>query len=394
MKRLQRLSSKREKLVIGLMSGTSADGIDAALVRITGSGLETKLEPMIHRSYPYPPGLRRAILEASLPPAGTVDTICRLNFLLGELFARAALDLAGEAGIAMTEVDLIGSHGQTVHHLPRPEDFFGYPVRATLQIAEPAVIAKRTGVVTVADFRPADIAVGGSGAPLIPYFDYLIFHSEEKSRVVLNLGGIANLTVLKKAGRLEEVIAFDTGPGNMIIDGVADRLFGHSYDRDGSIASQGKISRPLLEKVLSHPYFAMGPPKSTGREEFGGVFLQNFVEQSRKLGLDNEDVVATATAIVAETVWGSCQKFVVPTCPLEEVIVSGGGANNTALMKFLNERFNEIPVTTSSEYGIPADAKEAICFAVLANETISGNPSNCPGATGAEKPTILGKICL
>ena len=391
MNRLQTLIAKPEKLVIGLISGTSLDGVDAALVQISGAGLATGLQLRHFCSFPYPEGLRGELLELSTPGRGSVDQLCRMNVLLGEIFADAVLQLLDEAGVSAGEVDLIGSHGQTMHHLPAPVTRYGYALRATLQLAEPAVIARRTGIVTVADFRPADLAAGGEGAPLVPYFDFLRFRSPEKTRVLLNLGGIANLTLLKQNAALEGLIAFDTGPANMVIDSLAQHFFQQDYDRNGAIAASGTVSRELLDELLQHPYFRKSPPKSTGREAFGKAYCDALIAAAP--GLSPADLVATATELTIETVWRSYRDFLAAE-PLDELIVGGGGAKNQVIMQRLQSRFAPAAVRPSDDFGIPHDAKEAVCFAVLANETIAGNAGNVPVATGAAARVVLGKICL
>ena len=375
------------------MSGTSLDGVDAALVEIHNSGLDTRVELLHFVTHPYPAGLKETLLQISAPDGGSTAEVCRLNFLLGHLFADAVAALLQAAHFDPARLHFIASHGQTVQHLPRAENLYGYEITGTLQIAEPSVIAKRTGVPTVADFRPADLAEGGQGAPLVPYFDYVLFHSVEKNRGLLNLGGIANLTVLPKEAGLEQTTAFDTGPGNMVIDAVTAELFGQPYDRDGARAATGTVSEKLLRFGLKHPYFERRPPKSTGREEFGAEFSRRFVRQGRKLGLRPEDVVATATELTAATVHQAYADFVEKDTPLDELIVSGGGARNGVLMRSLQEKFS-LPVRPIDEFGIPAEAKEAVCFAVLGNETLAGHPNNVPAATGARRATVLGKICL
>ncbi len=290
MHRLFAIFQKLEKRIIGLISGTSADGIDAALVRIRGHAGD-KLEPHerlqieAFATFPYPPELREQLLAASLPGAGTVDLICRLNIAIGECFAQAALQIIQQAGVKPQDIDLIGSHGQTIHHLPFAEPLAGIPTSGTLQIGEPSVIAKRTGIITVADFRAADMALGGQGAPLVPFLDYMVFHSAELTRGVLNIGGIANLTVLKKGGTLNEVIAFDTGPGNMVIDALAQKFFGKPFDESGALAARGKVSENLLAELLQHPYFAKPIPKSTGREEFGAAYCEQLIQRAAHLQL-------------------------------------------------------------------------------------------------------------
>jgi anhydro-N-acetylmuramic acid kinase len=392
---LSRLLQKRQKVVVGLMSGTSADAIDAAVCRITAAGEGMRLRLLKFRSQPLPQSVRREILACSSPPRGRVDRICRLNFLLGELFAEAALAAIAEAGLTPAEVDLIGSHGQTIHHLPVPYEVCGRLVTGTLQIGEPAVLAKRTGIVTVADFRPADMAVGGQGAPLVPYVDYLLFRSPTEHRCLLNIGGIANVTLLPAGCSPSEVPAFDTGPGNMVIDGLMRRLFARPMDRNGEVAAKGRCDDVLVREVLARPFFARVPPKSTGREEFGEEFIRWFIARAMERGLSKGDMVATATALTAANVQEAVVRHGACAQPLHRLIVSGGGANNRTLMEMIAARFGPGTIIERSDaHGIPGEAKEAICFAVLANETLAGQPGNLPGATGAGERTVLGKICL
>ncbi|MDZ7291950.1 MAG: anhydro-N-acetylmuramic acid kinase [candidate division KSB1 bacterium] len=399
MQRLIAISQKLQKRIVGLISGTSADGIDAALVRIRGCARDTfplheRLELEAFATFPHPNELREQLLAASIPGAGTVDLICRLNVAVGECFAQAALKIIAQAGAKPEDIDLIGSHGQTIHHLPNAEPLAGIPTRGTLQIGEPCVIAKRTGIVTVADFRPADMALGGQGAPLVPFLDYMVFHSTEQTRGVLNIGGIANLTILKKGGTLEEVIAFDTGPGNMVMDALAQKFFGKPFDKNGALAAQGKVSEKLLAELLQHPYFAKPVPKSTGREEFGAMYVEKLIYHASDLPLATCDLLATATALTAETIAREARLLEKRFGKMDELIVSGGGMHNRTLMRMLQERVTPAKVMTTDDYGLPGDAKEAILFAVLANETIGGFAGNVPSVTGARVATVLGKICL
>jgi len=391
---LTTLAGKSERLIVGLMSGTSLDGVDAALVRVGNHGLETRIALQHFITFPYPDGLKETILEMSTPGRGCVDAICRLNVLIGEIFADAVDRLLKEAQVTAAAVDLIGSHGQTIQHLPDVVELFGHPVRATLQIGEPSVIAKRTGVVTIADFRPADLAVGGQGAPLVPYFDYLFFRSPTKNRALLNIGGIANMTILPCNGKLDDLVAFDTGPGNMVVDWLTQELLNQAYDDGGQTALRGTVSQPLLDRALEHAYFDMPPPKSTGREAFGATFAAEFLQNARALGLSTEDTIATATRLTMQTVWDCYQKHIRTAHEIDEWIVSGGGAKNRAMLSWLTQQAEPATVKRFDDFGFSADAKEAICFAVLANETLMGHANNAPSATGAAKPTIMGKICL
>lgn len=273
MSRLASLQKKNRKLVVGLISGTSVDGVDAALVQITGSGLSTHFRQIAFRTYKYPEAFRELLLSNSLPGTGTVDLLCELNVLVAHFFADAVKKIARQAGVGLSTIDLIGSHGQTIHHLPVPKKIFGKVVRSTLQIGDPSTIAQLTGIPTVGDFRMADMAVGGEGAPLVPYFDFLLFRSTTKNRLFLNIGGIANVTALPKNCSVNNVLAFDTGPGNMIIDSLVARWYKKRYDTGGQRALRGDILPGLLLHLISHPYFKKRPPKSTGREGFGAAFL-------------------------------------------------------------------------------------------------------------------------
>ena len=387
-KRTQR-ASHEERLIIGLMSGTSYDGVDAALVEVRGSGLGTRVELHAFATFPYPAAVRRLVAEVSSPTGGTVDRVCQANFLLGELFAEAALGVARQAGVPIGRVALIGSHGQTIHHLPEPAALCGRRVASTLQIGEPSVIAERTGVTTVADFRPRDVACGGQGAPLVPYVDYLLFRHRTRGRLLLNVGGIANFTWLPPRCRPEQVVAFDTGPGNMLLDALAGLASKgrQRFDRDGAMAAKGTVDQRLLRQLLRHPYFRRKPPKSTGRELFGLPFAEWLLGEGA-----TEDVLATATALTALSIQQAFERFVKPLGRADELIASGGGCHNRALMRALAEVFAPIPVRTTDEFGVPVDAKEAVAFAILANETMAGRPGNLPSATGARRRAVLGKI--
>jgi len=384
---------------VGLMSGTSADGVDAALVEIEGCGIDTDLRLVEFVTYPFPEDMRNRVFQlfspisGNQPPAGStcsVEDVCEMNFILGNIFAQAALDVIARAGLKTSEVDLIGSHGQTICHLPNRS------VRSTLQIGESAVIAHRTGIVTVADFRVADVAAGGQGAPLVPYVDFLLFRDSKKSRAVQNIGGISNATVLPAGGGLEDILAFDTGPGNMVIDETVWIITDgqKSCDLNGEMASKGVPSKHLLQKLLSHPFILRPPPKTTGREEFGAHFAHELVNEASRLGISDADLLATVTAYTAECIYRNYEQFILPEHDISEILVSGGGLHNLTLMDLLKERFCSIPIRSVEDFGLSSDAKEAIAFAVLANETVHGNPGNIPSATGADRPVVLGKITL
>ncbi|NIA30089.1 MAG: anhydro-N-acetylmuramic acid kinase [Actinobacteria bacterium] len=389
---LPTIAQKSEKLIIGLMSGTSADGIDAALVRVRGHGRQTHLELLAFRMIPFSKKVSKKIIEIASSSHVPVDELVRLNFYLGEAFAESAQSIAHDVGIPIGQIDLIGSHGQTIRHLPDLHLFLDKKISATLQIGDPSVIAKKTGVVTVGDFRPGDMAVGGQGAPLVPIFDFIIFRAERKNRILLNIGGIANITGLPKGCTIDDVIAFDTGPGNMLIDAYCKNHFSMDFDKNGDIAGSGTICDEMLRELLSDKYFRLLPPKSTGREFFGEKFLHRIEALAKKYHVNERDTLATITALTSKSIAQSLKEFI--PYHIDELIVSGGGVENKTLMQGLKDEVPQSRVLLSDDFGIPADAKEAICFAVLANETISGGFGNCPGATGAEKATVLGKICL
>ena len=391
-------------LVAGMMSGTSADGIDVALAEITGLEWKTRIRLRASRFVPYPPDVRRRILEISGGAPVPASEISQMNFLLGELFARACLHVCRRSGIGKGRLRLIGSHGQTVYHQNEASRFCGLRVQSTLQIGEPAVIAERTGVTTIGDFRTADVAAGGRGAPLVPYLDYLLYRHPRRGRVAVNIGGIANLTAIPARGGPEEVIAFDTGPGNMLLDALAERATKGKlrYDPAGRMAARGEISETVVRRLLRHAYFRLPPPKTTGREQFGRDYLKRFLASGRFHS--SQDALATAAALTAEAIAYGVKKFVLPKFPVADCIVSGGGVKNLFLMKELRRRLcadqdagqekgsGDMRVLTSDATGIPADGKEAIAFAVLAYHTLHRWPSSLASATGARHPAILGKV--
>lgn len=420
--KISKILQKNPKKVIGLMSGTSADGIDACLVEISGYGMHTKATILAFETYPYDDATRAAILETCNPETGTVDKVCRLNFYLGKLFADAAKSIAKKAHVPLEDVDVIGSHGQTIYHLPNQEnrektevrnnetnsnlvdtidltkEFWDFPLLAsTLQIGEPSVIAQETGVTTVADFRTRDVAAGGQGAPLVPYADFILFRDKEKGRALQNIGGIANVTFLPANCSMHEVVAFDTGPGNMIIDRITELVTNHRYhfDEGGTFAAQGKVNDRLFAGLLAHPYLAKPPPKSTGREEFGRPFADSLYQDAILSGIEGMDILATVTAFTARTIADSYKQWILTKHSLSEIIVSGGGVNNNTLLKFLVHYLPPpMKIHSINDFGLASNAKEALAFAILANETISGNPNNIPAVTGAKETVILGKIVL
>ena len=391
---LIRLREKESRHVIGLMSGTSCDGIDACLARITGNGLSTRVDIIGFETYPYKNEIRELIFDASQNTTGTVDKICQLNFTLGKLFADAARQIAGKSSIPISDIDIIGSHGQTIYHISSLKEKADNEVRSTLQIAEPSLIAQETGVTTVADFRTRDIAAGGEGAPLVPYADFILFGRDGIGRAIQNIGGISNVTFLPADCGIIDIIAFDNGPGNMIIDRFAEIITDGKlkYDKDGELASKGKLNQGLLERLCSHPYLSIPPPKSTGREDFGLQFSDDLYEELRRDNVDVLDAITTVTAFTAKSISDSYRKYIQPSYRISEVVMSGGGVHNPVLVQFLKDYLKDIKLRKVDEFGIPSDAKEALAFAILANETICGNPGNVPSATGARERVILGKI--
>ena len=373
------------------MSGTSGDGIDAVLAEVAGSGRQLRARVLAHVHRPFSPAVRQRILHLCLH--GTVAEICELNFVLGEHFARAALAVIRRAKRQPRDIAAIGSHGQTIHHLPNAR------TPSTLQIGEPAVIAERTGITTVADFRVRDMAAGGQGAPLVPYADWALFTDQTRPRIVQNIGGIGNLTFLPARAGLQDIIAFDTGPGNMLIDALVTALsWGRqSFDRDGRWAARGRISEKLLVELMAHPFLRRRPPKTTGREEFGEVFVQRALVSARRLRLSPEDTVATATAFTAATIADAYERFVFPKLTAHDrsalqIILGGGGAKNPTLRRMLATRIGAAQLFTHEDFGIANAAKEALAFAILAHETLLGKPGNVPSATGARRAVVLGKI--
>lgn len=381
--------------VIGMMSGTSADGIDAALVRIEGAppSISAKFERHYHAVFPAT--VRTAILRLANGAATTTAEISQLNFLLGEEFARAAIAACKRWRVPFSKIDLIGSHGQTIYHQGLASRVFGARrVASTLQIGEPSTIAARTGVRTVADFRPADMAAGGQGAPLVPFVDYLLYRDEAGGRVALNIGGIANVTVIPAGARPADVFAFDTGPGNMIVDAlVASMTRGRSgFDRDAHIALRGHTIPALLERMMREPYLRKRPPKSCGREQFGLEYAGKLLAWGRKRRSKPEDMVRTATVFTSLSIAAALKKFVFGRARIHELIVAGGGAKNPLMLAQLAAALPGIEITPASHFGVPAEAKEAFAFAVLAYEAYHGRPNNLPSATGAKKAVVMGKV--
>lgn len=415
---IDRLATKRHLRVAGLMSGTSADGVDVAIVDIRGR----RVEVLAFETFPYSAAMRKSILALCRPETARVDDICHLNHVLGEIFGEAVVKLCESSGIPQSSIDLIGSHGQTIWHNPKGPKHAGRVIRSTLQIGEPSRIAQRTGVTTVADFRPRDMAAGGEGAPLVPYADHVLFSDKKLCRAVQNIGGIANVTFLPVRSdavrrslvegvrsssheqnardvkicpcghTTNEILAFDTGPGNMVIDGLVRIVTDgkRHFDRGGTMAAKGTVHENLLKEMLRHPFLRRRPPKSTGREQFGQQYCEWLHGRACSLRLTPEDAIATATAFTATTIATAYRRFL-PRLP-DETILCGGGAHNGTLVRMLRDVFPEVRIRSMDEFGISVDAKEAVSFAILACATIRGIANNIPSVTGADEPVVLGKI--
>jgi anhydro-N-acetylmuramic acid kinase len=371
--------------VAGIMSGTSLDGIDVAIVDVAGR----RIRPLAFHATSYPERLRKAILGVS-NTSTTTSEIARLHVLLGQLYAHSVQETCKRHRVPLKSIELIGCHGQTIYHQGEPAPFLGRPVAVTLQIGEASVIAEHLGVPVVSDFRPRDMAAGGKGAPLVPYVDYLLFRHPKRGRVALNIGGIANITAIPPKAHPNQVIAFDTGPGNMVINALAAE-FTHGrqhFDRDGRIAARSRIDRALLDRLLAAPYYRQRPPKTAGREQYGAELVTELKQSARSL----PDLIATATALTAATIAVGIERFVKPIMSVDDLIASGGGVWNRTLMAYLQAFLPGIRFLRTDDFGINADAKEAIAFAVLACETYHRRPSNLPSATGARHPVVLGKV--
>jgi anhydro-N-acetylmuramic acid kinase len=423
---------KNSLLVLGLMSGTSADGIEAALVRISGAPPKLNSKLLGHASLPIPKLIRSKILQIAEGTPLPAAEISQLNFRLGHLFAEAAIATCKKLSVPHKSVDLIASHGQTIFHQGPPVSFLGALTASTLQIGEPSIIAARTGITTVGDFRPADMAAGGQGAPLVPFADYLLYRHEKFGRVSLNLGGIANITVIPAQAKPQDVFAFDTGPANILIDDLVSHFTKgrQRYDKDAAFAKQGQISRELMRTLLRDPYLSEKPPKSTGREYFGREYVKELIALGHSYRLSPSDLICTTTMFSAASVIDALHRFVFPKHKISEIIVSGGGAQNPVILQTLSvfamagsnprdfyaaaapgkisimmyeagtrsrpsiaiPKHALVSVRRSSTLGVPEQSKEAYAFTLLAYETFHHRPSNLPSATGAHRPAILGKI--
>ena len=381
--------------VLGMMSGTSADGIDVALVRISGAPPSISAKFEAHHHVRFPVAVRRAILQLANGAATTAGEVSQLNFLLGEEFARAAISACKKLRVALRRIDLIGSHGQTISHQGVPSRFLGARrIASTFQFGESSIIAERIGVTTIADFRPADMAAGGQGAPLVPFVDYLLYRDMRLGRVALNIGGIANVTVIPARARQEDVFAFDTGPGNMIVDAIIEiETRGRErFDRGAKMALRGKTIPALLERLMRDPFLRAKPPKTAGREQFGRGYAEKIVSTGKRWRASTEDLVRTVTVFTSLSIADALHRFVFPRVRVDELIVAGGGVQNPLMMGQLAAALPEADITPASDYGVPTDAKEAFAFAVLAYEAYRGRTNNLPSATGARHKAVLGKL--
>ncbi|ABK85496.1 anhydro-N-acetylmuramic acid kinase [Bacillus cereus] len=375
--------------IAGVMSGTSLDGIDVALVRIEGSGVESKVELIHFTTVPFCNDIKSEIQQALSIENSNVQLICSLNFKLGLCFANAVKEVCKEANFSLEQLDLIGSHGQTIYHQPKQD---GNRIPSTLQIGEPAVIAYETNTTVISNFRTMDMAAGGQGAPLVPYSEVILYRDPSKNRLLQNIGGISNVTVIPNQQSDQNVIAFDTGPGNMIIDEVCQRLFQLPYDQNGEIAKQGRVVNEILTYCMSHQFLKMNPPKSTGREQFGEKFVSELLKRFEKHSKEN--ILTTVTMFTANSIVHHYKKFILPYYEIDEVILGGGGSYNSTLVEMLRNGLKDenCAIFIQEDIGYSSEAKEAIAFAILANETHHCNPSNVPSATGAKQSVVLGNI--
>jgi len=374
---------------IGLMSGTSLDGVDAALVDIKGSGFDVKVKLIKFNTYEMPSDIKAEIKKACSIEESSVELICSLNFKLGYLFSKAVQDICKEAKIPVEDINFVASHGQTIYHIPKGRDNI---VPSTLQLGEPSIIAYENNVKVISNFRTMDMAAGGEGAPLVSYSEYILSGGRGETIAFQNIGGIGNVTVIPGVKDINKIFAFDTGAGNMIIDEVCSRLFNLSYDKDGDIAKRGNINYEMLKRLMSHPYLEKNPPKTTGREDFGEDFVVDLLNRFKDVL--PEDIVKTVTAFTAFSIVDSYKRFILPKTKLDKVLIAGGGAHNKTLMKMIKDGLNPIDVFTQDEIGFSSDAKEAIAFAILGNETLNNKASNVASATGARRSVILGNITM
>ena len=385
---------KTSRLVVGLMSGTSADGVDAALCQITGHGTQSDVRQLCFVFEPFSPEIRREILRLASGESACAADFCKMNFLLGELYVQAVEALCKQAGISSEEIDLIGSHGQTLWHIPQETEYMGHSFRSTFQLGECAVLAQRFGCPVIGDFRVRDVAAGGLGAPLVPYSEFLIYRSRTECVALQNIGGIGNITCLPPDCGLDDVFAFDTGPGNMVMDAVLSELTNGkmTYDAGGQIAASGTVHRGLLDWLMEDPYLSCKPPKTTGREYYGPDYVKKIMAYAGENHISDADLMATVTAFTAETIRYSIEHYF--TIKPDRLIIGGGGSMNKTLLRDIAKALPDCKVMTNEEMGYDSNAKEAVAFAVLANEALFAGSNNVPTVTGAKNPVVMGKISL
>lgn len=391
-KDLWEIRNKKTRLVIGLMSGTSADGIDAVLTKITGTGIEMKAEELAFLFLPFEKEVHDRIVAVANGTFGGAKELCAMSNYLGKQYALACKLLCEKAGILPEDVDLVGNHGQTVWHMPAAEPYLKDMVRGTLQIGEDSYIAEELGCPVVGNFRVRDMAAGGLGAPLVPYVEYLLYRKEDETVALQNIGGIGNVTILPKACTLEQVTAFDTGPGNMLIDAWVQRMTKgeKTFDEGGRLAAGGKVHQGLLAFLMEDPYLQLPPPKNSGREYYGRAYVDKIEEYARRHQISDVDCLRTITRFTAESIAFGLEHFA-PEMP-RQLIVGGGGSHNPVIMKELQSCLPGCRVLTNEDIGFDSDSKEAAAFAILANEAVCGSCNNVPSVTGAKNPVIMGQI--
>ena len=387
--------NKQNLKILGLMSGTSCDGLDIALIDIIGSGIKTKFSFIAGKSIAYKKDQKKLILSMMQPPKANAQNLSQFNFYLAHLWSDMIKIFLKEIKLKASQIDLIGSHGQTIWHQPGKQLFNDKQISSTLQLGDPSVLAQLTTIPVIGDFRVADMALGGQGAPLIPYFDWIYFSKFKENILAVNIGGISNVTFIPDNGNFYEVQAFDCGPGNVLIDQAMLLFYDKPFDRDGSVARQGNLAETLFDYIKMKDRFILSkPPKSTGREQYNEEFLKDILNYARDNRIKKSDIIRTLTEYTAFAIFENYISFISPQYFAESLINGGGGANNSFLMEQLQKYFEHAEVKKTDDYGLDNDFKEAIGFAVFANETIKGKTSNMPHLTGAKKPAVLGKICL
>lgn len=394
MQALQRIYRKKQRRILGLMSGTSCDGLDMALVQVEGHSLKTNFRLLAARTIPYSPEKKKALLNFIQSPRLSLQSISQMNFYLAQIWAEMIGQFLEDQNLPPGGIDLIASHGQTLWHQPQEQTFIDRTVASTLQMGDPSVLAQLTGITVIGDFRVADVALGGQGAPLIPFFDWVYFSRFHSNLLILNIGGISNVTYIPADGDFEHIMAFDCGPGNMLIDQAMQHFYQKGYDHDGAIAGTGRLSQDLLDDLLTMDHFPeQTPPKSTGREHYDNTFFHRFIQHAEQRHAPKQDIIHTLTEYTALAIHLNYQRFIEPSHPVTQLIVSGGGADNRFLLKRLQHYFQPVKVSRAADFQLDEAYKEAIGFAILANETLHGLPSNVPAATKARRPAVLGKIC-